>query len=115
MTTDELEIANILNEQFCRVFNDPVSSVHKVNPNVSIIKKQCSTCPSKVFSVTKATKILGIINCRKSPGPDGIHPMVHKNCNNEFGALLCRIFQLSLSTGNVPAQWKEANITLTHK
>ena len=115
LTTDEFEIVNILNEQFCRVFNDPVSSVPKVNSNVSVIKKQCSTCPSELFSAPKVTKMLGNINCRKSAGPDGIHPMVLNKCKNEFGVILSRIFQLSFSTGNVPAQWKEANITPIHK
>jgi len=39
------------------------------------------------------------MNIWKSEGPDGIHPLALKNCQNIFGPLLSDIFKKSLNTG----------------
>jgi hypothetical protein len=47
----------------------------------------------------------------KSPGPDGIHPMVLKSCAEAVAGPLSRIYQESFDSGTVPNDWKTANIT----
>ena len=51
----------------------------------------------------------------KSPGPDGITPMMLKLGSNSVISVLCRIFRLSLSQGKLPMSWKRGNITPVFK
>ena len=67
--------------------------------------------PDELFSEGNVIKVLAKINIRKSVGPDGIHPLVLRNCKNSLGPLLSDIFRKSFKTGTVPDRWKEANIT----
>ena len=47
----------------------------------------------------------------KSPGPDGIHPMVLKSCAVAVADPLSRIYQESFDSGIIPNDWKTATIT----
>ena len=51
----------------------------------------------------------------KSPGPDGIHPLVLKHCSHELAPILKVIFTQSLNTGSIPSDWLMANITPVYK
>jgi len=51
----------------------------------------------------------------KSPGPDNIHPMVLKEAACEVVKPLTMIFQKSVSQGELPNDWKRANVTPIHK
>ena len=46
----------------------------------------------------------------KSAGPDQIHPRVLKEIAHQIAKPLARIYQLSVSSGVVPCQWKLANV-----
>jgi len=110
LTTNESEIANILNEQFCRVFNE--RSPH----TVTLLEKISLEQPNIVnvdytFSVSNVAKALNQLDTRKSIGPDGVHPIVLRNCASEFSKHLSHIFCQSFRHGMVPTKWKQANIT----
>ena len=49
------------------------------------------------------------LETNKSPGPDGLHPVILKHCPTEL------VFAQSLITGDNPADWLMANITPVHK
>ena len=51
------------------------------------------------------------LNRYKSPGPDGFLPRVLKEVRDEVAPLLAKIFNLSLRTGHVPRDWREAEVT----
>jgi hypothetical protein len=51
----------------------------------------------------------------KSPGPDGIHPMVLKECAETLSSPLSVIFKKLLHAAKVPKEWKCANITSLFK
>ncbi|RMC06934.1 hypothetical protein DUI87_16385 [Hirundo rustica rustica] len=55
------------------------------------------------------------INVHKSMGPDGIHPRVMRELADEVVKLLSIIYQQSWLTGEVPDDWKLANVTPIHK
>ena len=110
LTTNESEIANILNEQFCRVFNERspntatlLGTIHLKQPNIVNV--------DYTFSVSNVAKALNQLDTRKSIGPDGVHPIVLKNCASEFSKHLSHIFCQSFKHGMVPTKWKQANIT----
>ena len=55
-------------------------------------------------------KCIDRLNEKKASGPDKIPIKVLKQCSNEITPVLTSIFQQSLSTGEVPLDWKQANV-----
>ena len=50
------------------------------------------------------------VNSRKVYGPDGVSPIVLKNCASVIASYLAKLFQLRLSTFAFPSCWKFAYI-----
>ena len=46
----------------------------------------------------------------KAQGPDQIPPKVLKELSNELEALLSKLFNMSLEKGQVPQDWKVAEV-----
>ena len=69
------------------------------------------------FEVTRngVIKLLSGLNCKKSLGPDDISPRILKETCAESANILTYIFNQSLSSGIVPADWRIANIFALHK
>ena len=55
------------------------------------------------------------LNVNKSTGPDGISPYILKETAHELSPLLTYLFNRSLATGEVPTDWRLANIFALHK
>ena len=55
------------------------------------------------------------LNVHKSSGPDNIHPCVLQKTAKEMSIPLAHIFQQSLDSGEVPDDWRTANVTPIHK
>ena len=51
----------------------------------------------------------------KSPGSDGVHPRVINELADCISIPLSSIFNKSLTTGKLPIEWKQANISPIHK
>ncbi|KGL96858.1 RNA-directed DNA polymerase from mobile element jockey, partial [Charadrius vociferus] len=51
------------------------------------------------------------LKVHKSMGPDEIHPQILRELVDEDAKLLSIIFEKSWRSGEVPADWKRANIT----
>ena len=108
-TTDGKAIVNILNEQFGKVFNTTIDHL-TIKPDKHDIKFPC-TINHDFLSSGNVLKRINKLNSDKSAGPDGIHPLVVKNCATSFSVILSGIFKRSFETGTVPQAWKDANIT----
>ena len=50
------------------------------------------------------------LNSRKAYGPDGVPPIVLRNCASVLATLLVKLFQLCLSISTFPSWWKFAHI-----
>ena len=50
-----------------------------------------------------------------APGPDGIPPILLKMLSDEISTPLTILFRRSIDDGQIPDDWKEANITAIHK
>ena len=56
-------------------------------------------------------KLLKNINTKKTCGPDMISKIVLKEFANEIAPLLSHIFQLSIDTGKLHKDWRNANMS----
>ncbi|RMC18227.1 hypothetical protein DUI87_05108 [Hirundo rustica rustica] len=60
-------------------------------------------------------ELLSCLDIHKSMGSDGIHPLVMRELADELAKPLSIIYQQSWFTGEVPDDWKLANVTSIHK
>ena len=56
-------------------------------------------------------KVSSALDGTSSPGPDGIHPMLLKECSDVLALPLSIIFRKSLSTGILPQLWKISRVS----
>jgi hypothetical protein len=68
-----------------------------------------------VCSVDDVASLLSELDITKYSGPDNISPRILKECAHELAPSLTGIFNLSLSTGELPSDWKTANVVPIHK
>ena len=61
------------------------------------------------------TKLLDGLNVHKASGPDGLNARVLKECSNEISPILAVIYNESLARGEVPDEWRQANVSPVFK
>ncbi|CAH1247588.1 Hypp7951 [Branchiostoma lanceolatum] len=105
LTSDPKEKADALGAQFESVFTrEDKSTVPTLGEPVA------PTIPSLNISVEGVAKQLSSLNPSKSTGPDGIPPRLLKTVAEQIAPILQTIFSQSISTGDVPEDWRTANI-----
>ena len=103
--------ANLLNKQFKSVFT-------KENPDEPMPTMPQKNYPSITdinISVEGVEKLLRNVNIGKACGPDNIPNFILKTCASELAPAITEIFQLSLDTGTLPEDWRNANISPVFK
>jgi hypothetical protein len=105
--TDTVEMADLLNETFNAVFtredttNVPEPEVKKVRENLETVH----------FSVAKVREKIRQLRADAAAGPDGIGPKLLRELAEGLAPALTTIFNKSMETSEVPADWREANVT----
>ena len=56
-------------------------------------------------------KLLDGLNVHKAPGLDGLNARVFKECSTQVSLILALIYNESLAQGNVPDDWRHANVS----
>ena len=111
-TTDIEEMSTILNNYFATVFteedvtNVPTPTIFNVN-NEEVDDIDLS--PEAVYDKLKS------LDPEKAPGNDNINPAILRNAAKELAVPLSIIFKESLSSGEVPEDWRLANVTPIYK
>ena len=109
--TDEQDKANLLNNYFKEqtLLDDSNAELPALPPyNIESTLNSIILTPLEVESVLKSLPI------GKASGPYGLSNRILKELSKELAFPLC-VFNRSLSQGEVPRQWKEANICPIHK
>ena len=70
---------------------------------------------NKILDVIDFEKELKSLNANKAYGPDGISPLIIKECAKETTFPLKEIIRKLLQLGKLPKIWKNANITQLFK
>ena len=112
MTTEDKEKADVLNAFFTPVFKRQTSY-----PQVSPLSDLAALAgeQTKPLTIQEETDLLLQLVCHKSMGPDEIHPRVLRELAEEIAEPLSIIYQCSLLTGEVPEDWRLANVTPIYK
>ena len=108
-TIDRLKISEILNNQFFKVFSDQGSEedfpiIPPLTTNICTIRNDRFT-PYSIYTELKT------LDSTKSPGSDGVHPIILNECATSICEVLSIIYLKSFDTGVVPEAWKRANIS----
>jgi hypothetical protein len=103
--------ANLLNDYFVSVFTTEDLNTIPEPENIftrSINEEGLSTI---IISEEIVCKKLGAINSNKSPGVDDLHPKLLYELRNELSKPLAKLYNLSLELGEIPHDWRDANVT----
>ena len=108
--TDSEGKANALNNQFVSVFTNEDQS-----PLPHISTEPTPDISQITINVEGVFNLLSKIEPNKVAGTDGIPPRLLKEAAYQMAPLLTFIFQSSLDQGQLPQDWKSANITPIYK
>jgi hypothetical protein len=97
--------ANILNEQFKSAF-----TTEDTTTMPSKGQSPHPTMPEIKVNTNGVIKLLKCINLHKATGPDNIPAHFLNNLSEELSPFLSFFFQLSIDSGNIPVDWKQANV-----
>ncbi len=67
------------------------------------------------FEPLRIQNLLQNLDPNKAQGPDNVHGRILKSCSKSLATPLAYLYDLSYSTGNIPAEWKLANVVPIHK
>jgi endonuclease/exonuclease/phosphatase family metal-dependent hydrolase len=111
LTTNIQNICEAFSDHFQLNFNDTTRQSDILPPPLPSISDltdfDCSENEIKAF--------LSAIKADAATGPDNIPAIILRTCAAALAPSLCSLFNLLLSFGEVPGDWKQANITPIHK
>jgi hypothetical protein len=109
VSSDSSNKANLFNNYFSSQFN---TSTYP-EPNIpTFINENLSNL---ILSEVEVYNVLTKLDINKANGPDGIATIIYKNCAKTLCESLTLLFNLSLSKGIIPQEWKKANIVPVFK
>uniref|UniRef100_K7EYU7 Reverse transcriptase domain-containing protein n=1 Tax=Pelodiscus sinensis TaxID=13735 RepID=K7EYU7_PELSI len=103
-------MAEMLNDFFVSVFTEKSGGV----PNVVNTSRERVSLEDKIHK-EQVKNHVGKLDVSKSPGPDEMHPRILKELIEEVSEPLAMIFEKSWQTGEIPEDWKRANIVPIYK
>ena len=105
--SDNAGMANVLNESFCKVFSR--ENVNEI-PGCQNLPTM-STINDVYFLENEVKQKISKLKTSSSKGPDNISTRFLKDFGNILAKPLANIFNKSMTTGQVPSDWKLANVT----
>ena len=103
--------AGILNRQFYSVFTK--SDPEEPEPEIKGIKYP--SIPELKIHTKGIHKLLSDLDVNKASGCDNIPNRILRECAEELAPAIASIFQQSIDTGNLPSDWRKANVSPIYK
>ena len=112
LVTSSGDIASAFNQYFSGVFT--VEDIADI-PEPVIVYDGEDMLTTIRCTVPEIVAKIGALHPNKAAGPDGFLPAVVKSVAESIAPHLCDIFNMSLSTGEVPLDMRSANVSPIHK
>ena len=109
LCADAAEFSNQLNSHFARFegdFSEELTTITRELRN----RSRPSDAWVMEFGEEEVEGVFRRINVHKAVGPDGVCGRLLKACSSQLAGVFARIFNASLSTGEVPSSWKQSII-----
>ena len=107
---DDLEKANILQDQFSSVFTkEPDGDIPRLPRRCKHTRLRLNVTEERVM------KLIDNLNPNKSIGPDDVHARIIKELKEYLAEPLAYLFNSTLRHGKLPHDWKCANISAIFK
>ena len=106
-------MADILNKFFHSVFN-PREAESPTSTSETLTPSTPQLCDIELAD-SEVAEVLRHLDPKKACGPEGIPSRLLFELANVIAPSLTRLFNMSLSLGVVPINWKRANITAVFK
>ena len=97
---------------FNTYFHDQFSSPSSYTIDIDFSNDKSSNLD---FSPSRVYGLLRKVNTSKAAGSDGLHVNVLKHCASSLALPLSLLFTLSYKPGQIPSEWKKADIVPVHK
>lgn len=68
-----------------------------------------------VVTVEKVKWAISTFEPYKSPGVDGVYPVLLQTGGNALAEVLCRLYRASIALGHIPTRWKESRVVFIPK
>lgn len=111
LITDSAEKAHILNSQFKSVFTQDTGAL----PDVTLTKPELPSMPDITITTKDVQALLDRLKSGKASGPDNLPNMVLKQCAAEVAPFLQALYTQSLAVGELPMDWRNANVAPVFK
>ena len=114
LVTDPKSTAQKLNVQFNGAFNDGksyTSEQFKGKRRLGVDRENYETLEDITATTPEVEKFLQGLNLAKAAVPHDISPRFMNVIAHEIAPVLTTVFQMSLATVEVPADWREALVT----
>ena len=110
VVTDDKEMCDMLNEQYCSVFTrENLNNLPEVEQKFEYSEEH--ELKDITFTREKVRLKLAKLNPNSAPGPDQIWPRVLQRLATSLSIPLATIYSTCMQEGSVPPDWKLANIT----
>jgi hypothetical protein len=111
LINDDVSKANACNKAFAKITH--VESLYNELPileSIPDVNNDTDQINNIVITEQEVLDQLKILNVSKSYGPDGIPPLLLKEAGQSISSSLCKLFNISISSGIFPNEWKTANV-----
>ena len=104
VSSDPKEMSECLAKAFCSVYTKGAPDIQDQEPHQSFT----GSMPEIQITVEEVANLLKDIDGNTAMGPDGLHPLVLKNCADALAKPMHTIFTRSLEEGQLPNAWKKS-------
>ena len=112
--TDSIQAANLLNDYFASVYND--EEMGNLPDPVNIFTKAVVESLQNVEFITAVVhEKISKMKRNKAPGIDNFNSSMLREIASSIASPLCEIFKGCIEMGEVPRDWKKANVTPIYK